>query len=265
MPAPVVTLLTDFGTADTYVGQMHGVIASICPAARVIDLTHAVPPQDVAIAGYWLRDAIEACAPGTVHVAVTDPGVGSARRAIAASIGDWLFVAPDNGLLSAVLADWPCHDVVELTDVRFHRSAQSTTFHGRDIFSPVAAHLATGVTLSDVGQPLSRPLVQLELPCAKSSEQGLDGEVLWTDHFGNLITNLKPVRPLIPGTSVELSGGRSIPVLPYYAAADSGVLIALIGSSGRLEIAVRNGSAAEYLQADAGFPVGLRWSRHSGS
>lgn len=260
MSPRLITLLTDFGRTDTYVGQMHTVIASIAPAARVIDFTHDIAPQNILQAAVMLEDAVEACPPGTIHVVVVDPGVGSQRRAIAAEIGPWIFVGPDNGLFTAVLARWPRGAVVELTERRFQRQTRSATFHGRDIFSPVAAHLSNGIPLTSLGPIVLPPLVQILLPQPRIDPHGTSGEVLWVDHFGNLITNLRREQiEIFPG-HVTLGAVAQIPLVDCYALGSSEDPIALIGSSGRLEIAVKNGSAAERLHAGPGVRVHWRAS-----
>lgn len=246
----VVTLLTDFGTADSYVGQVKGAILSVAPSAQLVDLTHTVPPQDVFAGAYLLWTAVAAFPAGTIHVAVVDPGVGSARRAIAlrTARGDFL-VGPDNGLLQpAAERLGGIQTAVELTQREFWRPAPSTTFHGRDIFGPIAAHLAVGTPLEALGAPVD-DLVRLELPLA----HGPHGEVLHVDTYGNLITNV-PADVLPPRYVVRLG---SVVVRPAasYAAVEPGGLLALIGSSGLLEISARDANAAATLGARRGTRV----------
>ncbi|MBI1348086.1 hypothetical protein GC163_17570 [bacterium] len=250
-----ITLLTDFGHRDTYVGEMHAVIAGIAPQARVIDLTHDVSPQNVLQGAILLANAVDACPAGTIHVAVVDPGVGSSRAAIAVQAGDRTFIAPDNGLLTVVLQKFPQQSAVELTNPAYHRQQMSATFHGRDLFSPVAAHLANGVSLAALGPPITLPLVTLPIPEPQQTSNGLRGEVLWVDHFGNLITNLPSSHIGDNVASVHWRDAAAIPLVRCYADADVGTLLALIGSSSRLEVAVRNGSAADVLQGRVGDPV----------
>jgi S-adenosylmethionine hydrolase len=243
----VVTLLTDFGLADTYVGQLKGAILTIAPAATLVDLTHAVPPQDVFAGAFLLWTAVEAAPPGSVHVAVVDPGVGSSRKAVAARSGRGdFFVGPDNGLLVPALDRLGgCAEAVELTQGQYWRQTQSSTFHGRDIFAPVAAHLANGVALADLGQP-----VELQRPFSVAISDGPHGQVLHVDAYGNLITNLRRA------ASASIQGQRAR-FVSHYAAAQPGELIALVGSSGLLEIAVRDGSAAALTGAVRGDAVEL--------
>jgi S-adenosylmethionine hydrolase len=243
----VITLLTDFGLADTYVGQMKGAILAIAPSATLVDLTHAVLPQDVFAGAFLLWSAVEPFEAGTIHLAVVDPGVGSERRAVAlqARRGD-VFVGPDNGLL------WPalerlggCALAIELNERRFWRTAVSSTFHGRDLFGPVAGHLANGVPLDNLGSPIDDP-TKLELPTAR----GLEGEVIHVDVYGNLITNL-PAASLPEHFEVRI-GTHRVPQASHYAAVADGALLALVGSAGLLEISARNASAAAITGAQRG-------------
>jgi len=247
-----ISLLTDFGLRDTYVGEMHAVIAGLAPQARIIDLTHDVAPQNVMHGALLLANAVESCPAGTIHVAVVDPGVGSRRAAIAVRAGDWIFIAPDNGLLTRVLQRYPPMAAVELTNTAYHRSRVSTTFHGRDLFCPVAAHLANGVAWEVLGPALTRPLVQLTIPVPQSVGSTLQGEVLWIDHFGNLITNLDVTQLPEEFSTVRLCNDQRVPRVRCYADVAVGQPLAVVGSSGQLEIAVRNGSAARVLHAAVG-------------
>jgi S-adenosyl-L-methionine hydrolase (adenosine-forming) len=246
----IVTLLTDFGAADTYVGQMKGAILGVAPSVTLVDLTHVVAAQDVFGGAFLLWSAVETLAAGTVHLAVVDPGVGSPRRGVAARAarGD-LFVGPDNGLLVPALARLGgCTLAVELNNPEFWRPRQARTFHGRDIFGPVAGHLAAGVALEALGSP-----IELQRPFELQLADGLSGVVLHVDGFGNLITNLRAER--LPAEFDVVLNNRRIPRQAYYAAAQPGALLALIGSSGLLEISLRDGNAAAVLHARRGDPV----------
>jgi S-adenosylmethionine hydrolase len=249
----VITLLTDFGLADTYVGQMKGAMLAIAHDAMLVDLTHAVPPQDVRAGAFLLWSAVEAFAAGTLHLAVVDPGVGSARRAIGirSRRGD-LFVGPDNGLLlPAVIRLGGTDLAVELTERRYWRPSPSSTFHGRDIFGPVAAHLANGVPLEAVGRRIS-DLQQLRFP----EPRGLEGEVIHVDAFGNLVTNLPATS--LPDRFQVIVQGHTAQAAPHYQAVQPGELLALVGSAGLLEISVREGSAAAVTGATRGAPVTVK-------
>jgi S-adenosylmethionine hydrolase len=248
-PARIV-LLTDFGTRDGYPASMRGVIAGIAPHACVDDATHDITPGDVHSAAYVLARYARFQPRGTIHLAVVDPGVGSARRAIAAEIDGQYYVTPDNGLLTRVLRDAASSRVVELDETGYHRAEVSATFHGRDIFAPAAAWLARGVTLDELGHPLDDPVL-LDLPQPQYDGAGIEGVVEYVDHFGNLITNI-PGRSVAPDARVAIAGREVGPVRRTYADVVPGSLLALIGSDGMLEIAVRNGSAATLLGVDRG-------------
>lgn len=247
----VITLTTDFGAADPYAGTMKGVILAIFPDARIVDLCHEIPAHDLAAAAWVLLDSAPFFPPGTVHLAVVDPGVGSSRRPLALRNGDRFFVGPDNGIFSAFL---PGEEMVELNRPQFFLPEISACFHGRDLFAPVAARLAAGSALADLGSPLSDP-VRLRLPQPVSEGDTVRGEVIRVDRFGNLITNI-PQRLLPPSPWAARIGGTDVPGLaPSYAAIPHGTCAALLGSSGRLEIARARGSAAAALAAAAGATV----------
>lgn len=252
----IITLLSDFGLRDVYVGVMKGVIAQINSALTIVDLTHQIPAQNVAAARFCLMNAYSYFPLGTVHVAVVDPGVGSSRKAIALQVEGGFLVGPDNGLFGGVLNNTPVLAAVELTNPAYWRtSSPSTTFHGRDIFASVGAHLASGVAIEEVGnliEPTS--LVQLAIPEKTAAAERLSGCVQYVDHFGNLVTN-------IPAAEVEgeswsvVAAERIIPASKTYSERAWGEVVALIGSHGWVEIAVNGGSAQSQLQLDWGTPV----------
>jgi S-adenosyl-L-methionine hydrolase (adenosine-forming) len=254
-PSGVITLLTDFGLEDAYVGVVKGVLLGINPRARLVDLTHAVPPQDVRRAARLLEGAWPFFPPGSVHLAVVDPGVGSARRAIAVTAGGHCFVGPDNGLLGFCF-DLPGARGVVLTARRFHRHPVSRTFHGRDVFAPVAAHCSRGVPLTALGSPLREPV---RLPPSTPRRRGarVDGEVLLVDRFGNLLTSLLGAD--LPGPAdrgvLRVGGARVRGLVGTYAERPRGALGAVIDSSGRVELFVREGSARRRLGIGPGAPV----------
>jgi S-adenosylmethionine hydrolase len=250
--SPLIALLTDFGHTDPWVGMMKGVIAGIAPAAQVIDLTHGVPPQDVLVAGLWLAAGAPFFPDGTIFVAVVDPGVGSARPIVACEIGPWRVVCPDNGLLGPLLEGQVLRRAVEATEPRFHLAARSRTFEGRDVMAPVAAHLAAGVALERLGPPRTEVL-RVAVPRPRRVLDMGVGEVIYTDRFGNLVTSFLQ-EDLPPGARVRL-GEHEIVLRGTYAEAEVGGLLALIGSTGRLEVAVRDGSAARETGLGAGAPV----------
>lgn len=271
--------MTDFGVADGYVGTMKGVMLDIAPGARLVDLSHDIAPQNVRQAAYVLYTAYPFFPPHTVHLVVVDPGVGSARRAIAlrTPVGD--FVGPDNGVFSYVMACENVEAIVELANPRYQLPDVSHTFHGRDIFAPAAAHLAAGVSIEELGPVVSDPIT-FPAPRLEIAPDRIVGEVLHADHFGNVITSIgrlnwhegelalqSPFRQTqsaesvcFPAQEVTVSAaGREIAgVYSTYAMVERGQVLALVGSEGHLEIAVREGSAAQALGLKPGDEVILR-------
>ena len=280
MARPIITLTTDFGGADIYVGAMKGVILGINPDAAIVDVTHEVPPQDVRAGAYALDAAWDAFPPGTVHLAVVDPGVGTDRLPIAACGPGATFVGPDNGTLSYVLAraarsgpDRPRPDAApfvpasvalpdgwtayHLTERKYWREPVRSTFHGRDIFAPVAAHLSAGLAPSALGPRLTH-VTAFALPVAIESDGRIEGCVQHVDRYGNLVTNIAEALLSAPwhGLTVEVGGREVAGLSPSFQGA--GPLVAVIGSGGWLEIAVPNGSAARELGAGIGDGVVVR-------
>ena len=257
MARPLIALLTDFGLRDHYVGTMKGVALGICPDATLVDITHDVPAHDVLAAALQLAASYKYFPAGTIFVAVVDPGVGSSRRGIAAEAGDYRFVAPDNGVLTAVFKAEPPRKIVELTERRYARPTVSRTFEGRDRFAPAAAWLAKGTQLSALGRPISNPHL-LDIPVPAVSGELLAGVVLSIDRFGNLVTNIdrrtfdafarsQPIR--------IVAGDRPVArLVSTYAEIAQGEVCALFGSSDHLELAVYAASAEEQL----GLPRGTR-------
>lgn len=252
----LLTLLTDFGYQDVYVAVMKGVIAQVAPTLPVVDLTHEIPPQNIAAARFSLMTAYPYFPIGTVHVAVVDPGVGSSRRAIALQLQGGYLVGPDNGLFSGVLSQHPLVAAVELTNSDYWRTAApSPTFQGRDIFAAVGAHLATGVSLGQLGQAIAPDtLIKLSLPSFTRIEDKISGCIQAIDRFGNLITNI-PGRE-VQGKSWSVSVNQeSILSQQTYADQNSGDLVALVGSHGWIEIAVNGGNAQSRLQLNESSPI----------
>jgi S-adenosyl-L-methionine hydrolase (adenosine-forming) len=249
----IITLLTDFGLADPYVGMMKGAALSVNPSATLVDLTHEVPPQDVATGAFLLAHAAGYFPPGTIHVAVVDPGVGSRRRPIAVAADDQVFVGPDNGLLSLALRSRRRRRAVVLRDVRYFWRERSHTFHGRDLFAPVAAHLSLGVALGELGPPAGR-LVSLPWPRPRTRGRRIHGAILLVDRYGNLITNIDH-RQLGARVMIVAGQHRWRRIVDAYADAAPGEPLALVDSYGLLELAVRDGSAAERLGLRRGDPV----------
>ena len=251
MSVPIITLTTDFGAGSAYVAQMKAVLLSALPEVRLVDVTHSVARHSVRHAEVALRNAAFLFPLGTVHMVVVDPGVGTARRPIAVQTRGLSFVGPDNGVLGLALAE-PEMRVVVLDRPGFRREPTSTTFHGRDVFAPVAAELAAGVPLEIVGNPITDPHPS-SLPRPTIKVDGLHGEVLLADDFGNLLTNI-PAGQLHADDEISVAGRRTRRVRTYGEGA-SGELLALIGSDGCLEVAVREGSAARVLGADTGLEI----------
>lgn len=256
----VVTLTTDFGTQDGNVGVMKGVILGLNPDASIVDLSHDIPPQAVAHAAYVLRRSYAYFPPGTIHVVVVDPGVGTDRRAIALDAGSALFVAPDNGVLTYVLTDLGSAGrqprLVHLTNAQYWLPQVTSVFHGRDLFAPVAGHLSLGLPIDDLGPPIDDP-VTLPPPRLQREPGKVGGQVMHVDHFGNLLTN-------IPGSDLAKLGQHiatridTIEIVGLsrtFGHGRPGDLIAYVDSSGHLAIAVVNGSAQALLHCQVGQPV----------
>ena len=245
---PIVTLLTDFGTRDSYVGEVKGVLLSLAPRVELIDLTHEIAPGDMRAAQYVLGRTWPRFPTGTVHMAVVDPGVGTARRALAAEIGGHYFVAPDNGILSSLPA---AAKFVSLATP----AGASATFHGRDLFAPAAAALANGTALSHLG-PAVTDVYFAPLPQPREATNGFVGEVIYIDRFGTLVSNLH-VEQLGPTSKVKVGGRNAGTLRSTFADVGPGELVVFVGSGGAIEIAVRDGSAAQQLGVGVGTPVVL--------
>ena len=253
----IVTLLTDFGMQDVYVGVMKGAIACINPQLTTIDLTHEIPPQNITAARFCLLNAYSYFPPHTVHIAVVDPGVGSQRRGVAIELAGGFLVGPDNGLFSGILEQHsaiaePTRRViaaVELTNSHYWRSPNpSTTFHGRDIFAPVGAHLASGVNISQLGKAIDPDsLVKLPHPQLEFRESLISGLIQYVDGFGNLISNI-PGNLVAEGSWAIVLGDRLINSETTYSDVAVGQAVTFIGSHGWVEVAVNQGSAREKLQ-----------------
>jgi S-adenosylmethionine hydrolase len=258
MARPVIALLSDFGVRDHYAGTMKAVALGICPEATLVDITHDVPAHDVLTAALELSASYRYFPTGTVFLTVVDPGVGSARRGIAAETADFRFVAPDNGVLTAVLRETPPRRVVELTERRYARPTVSRTFEGRDRFAPAAAWLAKGIELTALGRPAG-DYVRIEIPVPDVSADQISGQVLRVDRFGNLVTNIdrKVFEKLTQAGAIQIVvGDQPVPrFVSTYAEAAPGEVCALLGSTDQVEIAINAGSAAEGLGLTRGSRV----------
>lgn len=254
----VIALLSDFGLQDVYVGVMKAAIAQINPQLNVIDLTHDIPPQNIAAGRFCLLNAYSYLPAETVCVAVVDPGVGSDRRGVAVQIGDRYFVVPDNGLLSGILSQEEAIAAVQLDNPQYWRTASpSSTFHGRDIFAPVGAHLANEVPLEAVGTAIDpRSLVRLALPPVQFVGEEIRGCVQYIDRFGNVISNI-PASAVAGKSWLVKWQGSEIASGCTYSDRPVGELIALVGSHGWVEVAVNGGSAGDRLRWDYGVQLSV--------
>jgi S-adenosyl-L-methionine hydrolase (adenosine-forming) len=263
MSRPVLALLSDFGLHDHYVGSMKGAALAVHADLTIVDITHDITPHDVLEGALQLAACYRFFPVGTVFVAVVDPGVGSARRGIAADVGEYRFVAPDNGLLSAVFQETPPKKVVELTERRYFRPTISKTFEGRDRFAPAAAWLLRGVELTALGRPITNPTL-LDLPRAQIDGNMLRGIVLRVDHFGNLVTNIdrKTLEKFTAGQAffIDAEGHAVQRLVATYSEIGVDDVCALFGSTDHLELAARASSAAMRLQLAAGAAVTVRRS-----
>jgi S-adenosylmethionine hydrolase len=257
-----ITLTTDFGTGSLYTAAMKGVILSINPAANIVDVSHEVRPQDVRQGSVVLEDATGWFPEGTIHVAVIDPGVGTERAIVYARIGKQDYIAPDNGLLSRLATKTPPERIIRLNRPEYWLNPVSATFHGRDIMAPAAAHLSLGLDPQRLGPPVER-LAGLHWPKVRQTPSKIEGEVLQIDSFGNLVTNVTAEmlagRPTDERVCVVCNIYETWGIFHTYADQPCGTFIALIGSSGRLELAVVGENAAEMLGIEAGSPVVVAW------
>ena len=253
----LVTLLTDFGMRDHFVGALKGVMLSVNPDLAFVDISHLIPPQDIFGAAFTLGQTWSLFPAWTVHLAVVDPGVGTARKALVASAGGHYFVAPDNGILTCVMESQADFAAYEITADHYFHKPVSDTFHGRDIFAPVAAWVARGIELDQFGPALPNP-VRLKMPVARKVREGLiQAAILAVDHFGNLITNLKP-SDVPPSSRIILAGQREITSFrKTYAEGEPGEIFVVTGSTGYLEITLKDGSASALLDLKAGAPIGV--------
>jgi len=260
-PRPLITLLSDFGAGDAYVASMKGVILSLNPEAVLVDLSHEVPPQDIRAGAFILTEAAAYFPPGTIHLAVVDPGVGSGRRGLAARCREHYWVGPDNGLFHLIFSQASDLAAVSLENPEYFRPRVSATFHGRDIFAPVAAHLSLGVDLNLFGPRITDP-VSLNFPEPGFSREAIKGEIIYVDRFGNLVTNVRAgdLTAWLGGQTLSLRAGHLHlqGLARTYTDALPGEFLALTGSHGFLEIACAMDRAARRLPAGVGLAVEIR-------
>jgi S-adenosylmethionine hydrolase len=260
MTESLVTLTTDFGQGSSYVAALKGVLLGVNSQARLVDLAHNIPAQDLRYTAFFLRTAVPYFPPATLHVVVVDPGVGTARAILYVEVAGQRLLVPDNGCWTTLAADRDPERVIRLTEPRYWRPEVSATFHGRDIFAPSAGHLSLGLDPCLLG-PAVTDWVRLELPVPALDGEALLGEVVFIDHFGNLLTN-------IPAEALSRWGGKSVTVkvgmetvtrrVRTYGEVEPGTLVALVSSMGTLEVAVSHGDAAARLHAAVGTPVEVR-------
>ncbi|HTQ54496.1 MAG TPA: SAM-dependent chlorinase/fluorinase [Bryobacteraceae bacterium] len=259
MPVPLITLTTDFGLSDHYVGTMKGVILSICPRARIVDISHGIGAYEIAEGAFTLAQAYRYFPRRTVHVVVVDPGVGTARRPILVEAAKQYFVAPDNGVLSMICAREK-HKARAITNERYFLKPVSQTFHGRDIFAPVGAHLAAGVAPARFGKLIADHLRQDFDKPVRTGRRAWTGAVLKVDRFGNMVTNFSAAEfPDLDLRAFEMAAGprRISATARHYAAYGPGEPFLIVGSAGYYEISVSQGSAAKLLGCAAGAPLEL--------
>jgi S-adenosylmethionine hydrolase len=261
----LITLLTDFGTADYFVAAVKGVILSANPDARIVDITHEIPPQDIEAAAFTLLAACSSFPVGTIHLAVVDPGVGSSRRPILMKLGEHFFVGPDNGIFSYVLENYEnageTTEVFHLTNQNYFRQPVSATFHGRDVFAPVAAALSLGAKPTDIGTKITDCVRLASLKPTSEADGKLTARIIHIDRFGNCITNLTQneltAETIAAGLTIRINGKSVKSFRKYFAEETNGKekLFAIWGSAGFLEIAVANDSAAKLLKVKRGDDV----------
>jgi hypothetical protein len=270
---PTIAITTDFGIKDGNVGVMKGVIWGICPQAQIADISHTIAPQNILEAGLILARSAPFFPPGTIQLVVVDPGVGTARHPIAARIGSWYFVGPDNGVITMwrdrALKDGLPIDVVVLDQKKYWLPNVSHVFHGRDIFAPVAAHLASGVPFKDFGAPLAN-LATLPLPQPRRTNDGWEGEIIHIDHFGNAASNIREEHLVgalqdMGGIVVRLRERQVDGVVRTFGERKQGEAIALIGSTGDLIVSIVNGSAEMTLGCRVGDPITVAYTAEARS
>lgn len=261
IPSGHISLLTDFGFDDAYVGVMKGVIARINPRATVIDLCHQVPPQNIQRAAFLLLSSYAFFPPGSVHVAVVDPTVGGERRSLCVAAGEFFFVGPDNGVLFPSCARAGIRSIYSLENEDYFLAERSRTFHGRDVFAPVAAHLSAGVKPANMGRKI-RTMKRLMLPSPTVGRRCVKGKIMFADRFGNLVSNIdeRAIAEAFPGITpsklvVRCGGGRINGLSETYCDVSAGVALALFDSHNLLELAVREGSASDRFRAGVGSEV----------
>lgn len=258
----LVVLTTDFQEGSPYIAQMKGVLYSYAQNVKIVDGTHSIPPQNIEAAAYTLAQIVPFFPPETIHIVVVDPGVGSSRRLVAVPYGEQFILCPDNGILTLLSEKMAIQKSYEIQNRTYFLREVSATFHGRDILAPCAAWLANGGSPADLGPAVPpESLVRLNIVHSKRSDFGLEARIVFADAFGNLITNIEQADwPIPEGKCFRLNGKLSVQMVRTYADAQPGNLCALFGSSGLLEFAVRNGSAAERTHLAPNSEIAVSWN-----
>ena len=258
MDRDIITLITDFGTKDGYVGTMKGVILTINPQVRLIDITHEISPQDIFEAGFVLKNSYKYFPKHSIHLVVVDPGVGGKRKALLVDTEDYLFIGPDNGVFSFMYECENINRIIELTKSNFFLPDKSSTFHGRDIFAPVAAHLSLGISLENFGD-VCNDIVTIDIPKPEITKGVITGVVLHIDNFGNLITNISKglFRELIGEGSYKIFAGNKVigQLKKSYSEVKEGEVLAIFGSAGYLEISAREQNVQKELNMSKGSEI----------
>jgi S-adenosyl-L-methionine hydrolase (adenosine-forming) len=242
----IITLTTDFGLNDHYTGVMKGVILGINPAAEIVDITHTIDSYNIVEAAFRLMSFYSYFPEGAVHVVVVDPGVGGERKSIAVEAGGYFFVGPDNGVFSLIYENINPRRIVEITNPKYMFKSVSNTFHGRDIFAPAAAYISSGLKLRKLGSEVTSPEL-LNIPKPSVEDNEISGEIIYSDHFGNLVTNI-PGKLVDKDSKVRIGRARIDRISESYSDEAKGELLAIIGSTGLLEISVNQGSAKEFFK-----------------
>ncbi len=260
--AGIITLTTDFSMSDTYVGMMKGAILSVAPDATLVDLAHDINAHDVLEAAFVIHTSYRYFPPGTVHLVVVDPGVGSVRRRIAMKCGEHYFVGPDNGVFTYMIRSSDGCEAVEIEAPRRNGGLRGVTFEGRDVFAPAAARLALGVPLTELGKP-AHDLVTLDIPKPRINESTIEGKIIYIDHFGNCISNIEAshIESLSGSPRVSVAGHDLGSLRSSYADVPVGEPLAIINSLDHLEIAINQGNAEQDLNIKVGTPVRVRTTR----
>lgn len=265
----IITLLTDFGLNDEYVGTMKGVILSVNPSATIIDITHNIDPHDIIQAAFTIKSSYKFFPEGTVHLVVVDPGVGGSRTIIAIEMAGHTFLAPDNGILTLLVEERNIDKIIRVDNKKFFLKSISQTFHGRDIFAPVSAHISSGIKINDIGTPINKnELVKLSIPEPRISDKGeLVGTIVSIDHFGNLITNIDSnclknfCRPEFrKKPEINIANSKISGLSESYENSSPNSPLIIVGSRGYLEIAINCGSAKSYFKAEKGNTITVNLS-----